>query len=62
MKKTPKPKVCDCCSEIDELHWNKDYGWICDLCKADIEEKDAMRCYEREESLKYMLDEGADEE
>ena len=61
VKRPPKSKVCDCCSEIDKLHWNKDCGWICDLCQVDIEERDAIREYEEQQAFEAMLDEENEE-
>jgi ribosomal protein L37AE/L43A len=57
MSRPSKPKVCDGCGEEDKLHWNKDCGWICDLCQVDVEEQAAIRDYEEQEAFEAMLDE-----
>lgn len=61
MKNKTKPELCDVCCEKDELHWNRSEGWICDLCEEALEEDETLKRYEREASLRYMLDE-ADED
>ena len=54
----PKPEICPYCLEEDELVWDKESKeWLCSLCVEDIDERDAIRDYEEDEALKYLLDE-----
>jgi len=58
MKKTKKPKKCDCCMEEGELHWSKEEDmWMCDGCEDDLYEKRCMDDYWEQESFKAMLEE-----
>ena len=59
MKRPKMPKVCDTCSEGEELHWSEEEEmWICNECEEASYEKRSVDDMWLQEAHQYIGEEG----